>query len=81
VPDTIEVFTSPQLKAREKEVLGHLAEGHDYRAIAAMLGLGPSTVRQHIEKLRYKLEAKNTAHAVALGFRYRILTLDHIEGN
>lgn len=55
------------LSERERQVLGLVAMGENGRRIAETLGISPSTVETHIRHCLTKLEAKNRAHAIALG--------------
>ena len=62
-----------ELTGREQEVLLRLADGDTEKEIAADLRLSPHTVHSHGGRLRLKLAARNKAHAVAIGFRKRLL--------
>jgi DNA-binding CsgD family transcriptional regulator len=55
------------LSDRERQVLGRVAMGENGTRIAEALGISPSTVETHIRHCLTKLEAKNRAHAIALG--------------
>jgi DNA-binding NarL/FixJ family response regulator len=59
------------LSAREREMLGFLAQGRTNREIAATLSLSLATVKSHLVHLYAKLEVSNRnealARAVALG--------------
>jgi DNA-binding CsgD family transcriptional regulator len=57
------------LTPREREVLGHLADGHTTREIATLLGISVSTVRNHIEHILHKLHAHSRLEAVAVSRR------------
>jgi DNA-binding CsgD family transcriptional regulator len=63
-----------QLTGRELQVLELTAEGLTNTEIGKMLFLGEETVKTHLRKLLAKLQARNRAHAVAVGFRFRLLT-------
>jgi DNA-binding response OmpR family regulator len=54
-----------RLTAREREVLGLLAQGLDQRQIAAKLVISPKTVGSHIERILGKLGVHSRAQAVA----------------
>jgi DNA-binding CsgD family transcriptional regulator len=54
------------LSAREREVLGMLAEGMSGAAIAERLVLSPETVRTHVRNAMDKLGASTRSQAVAL---------------
>jgi two-component system nitrate/nitrite response regulator NarL len=64
---------SPDLTAREVEVLGLLAEGLSHDAIAKRLEIGPETVRTHARKAADRLGARTRTHAVATAIRQRLL--------
>jgi two-component system nitrate/nitrite response regulator NarL len=63
----------PPLSAREREVLGHVADGLSAPAIARRLGVAPRTVRTHLEHLYDKLGAGDRAQLVALAMRRGLL--------
>jgi two-component system nitrate/nitrite response regulator NarP len=53
------------LTAREREVLGALAQGWTNEQISARLGISPNTVKHHLKVLFSKLDVPNRAAAVA----------------
>jgi len=57
------------LTAREREVLERLAMGDTTGTVAQRLGVGESTIRTHVEKMRMKLGVNTRAALVAKGFR------------
>ena len=57
------------LTAREREILGLLAEGLSGARIAAHLVLSPETVRTHVRNAMAKLEASTRSQAVAIALR------------
>jgi DNA-binding CsgD family transcriptional regulator len=57
---------SRPLSAREREILGFLAEGLSGAAIAERLVLSPETVRTHVRNAMDKLGASTRSQAVAL---------------
>lgn len=59
----------PILTPREREVLALLAEGHGAAQIAAHLHVGLSTAKKHLGNLYDKLDAPNSAAAVARAMR------------
>ena len=62
-----------QLTAREREVLGLLAQGLPVAAIAKQLFISQSTTKSHIARLYEKLEAGNRAHAMVNAMRLGLL--------
>lgn len=63
----------PTLSAREREVLGMIAEGASIPAIAKQLFLAPSTVKTHVQRLYEKLGVGDRAAAVAEAMRRGLL--------
>ncbi len=61
------------LSAREKEVLGYLAEGLSGAAIAERLVLSPETVRTHVRNAMEKLGASTRSQAVALALESGVI--------
>jgi DNA-binding NarL/FixJ family response regulator len=61
-----------RLTRREREVLGHLAEGADNDAIAQRLVISPQTARTHIQNLITKLGVHSRLEAVALVTQNRL---------
>lgn len=56
---------APDLTARERDCLAHVADGHTDWQIAVLLGISEPTVRFHLNNARRKLGAVNRAQAVA----------------
>jgi len=61
------------LTNREQQVLRLLADGETSPSMALGLGVGESTVRTHVERMRDKLGVNTRAGLVALGFRLGFL--------
>jgi DNA-binding CsgD family transcriptional regulator len=57
------------LSPREREILSLLADGQTTASAAGHLGVGESTVRTHVERMRGKLCVNTRAAVVAEGFR------------
>jgi DNA-binding NarL/FixJ family response regulator len=53
------------LSPREREILDYLAQGYQYKEIAAALDISYATVRTHIERVYQKLQVCSRAEAVA----------------
>jgi DNA-binding NarL/FixJ family response regulator len=70
--ETGRVVESP-LSNRELEVLTLVAEGYTSKEVAKQLFLAEETVKSHITNILTRLEARNRAHAVALGIRRGLL--------
>ena len=66
---------SEPLTAREREVLGLLAQGFPNRLIAGELHISEHTVKFHISSLYAKLEVNNRAEAVSQGARHGLISL------
>ena len=58
-----------RLTKREKEVLRRISNGETSQEIAAGLYISHHTVLSHRKNLLLKMEARNTAHLVALGYK------------
>jgi two-component system nitrate/nitrite response regulator NarL len=63
----------PALSEREREVLGHIAEGRSAPEIARRLFLSPATVKGHLQSLYEKLGVNDRAAAVAEAMRRGLL--------
>lgn len=68
VPDAAEELLQ-RLTAKEREVLGLLVAGFDYRAIAEELYLSINTVRTHGKRILAKLGVHSTLAAVSVALR------------
>ena len=70
-----------RLSAREREMLGLLAEGLTSKEAAGRLGLSVKTVENHRARILEKLQAANTAAAVGLAHQHGLLDhADHADG-
>ncbi|HEV8681539.1 MAG TPA: response regulator transcription factor [Actinomycetota bacterium] len=54
----------PELTAREREILDHIAQGLNNEAIARKLYLSPKTVRNHVSNIFAKLQVADRAQAI-----------------
>ena len=61
--------TAGPLSVRQRRVLVALAEGRSDGEAAAELGVELNTVKSHIKRLFVKLNARNRAHAVHIGWQ------------
>jgi two-component system nitrate/nitrite response regulator NarL len=64
---------TPTLSAREREVLGHIANGQTIPAMAKEMFLAPSTVKTHVQRLYEKLGVGDRGAAVAEAMRRGLL--------
>jgi DNA-binding NarL/FixJ family response regulator len=71
----LELPESPDLSARELDVLTLLVEGYDNSQIASRLYLSPSTVKNHVSKLLVKLDVDNRVQAATLAVRKGLVPL------
>jgi DNA-binding NarL/FixJ family response regulator len=61
------------LTKREVQVLVRISEGEDTRAIAAGMGIAPSTARTHVQRVLMKLGARTRLEAAAVAARTGLL--------
>lgn len=54
------------LTKREAEILEHIVSGQTSKETALVLGISPSTVEVHRERIRLKLGARNTADVLRI---------------
>jgi DNA-binding NarL/FixJ family response regulator len=64
---------STPLTSRELEVLELLADGLSHNDIAERLVISAKTVGSHVEHILRKLDARNSAQAVAVAYRERLV--------
>ncbi|WP_367138913.1 MULTISPECIES: response regulator transcription factor [Streptomyces] len=64
------------LTQRERQVLAGLTRGIGGAGIGRELGITHDTVKTHTVRIYAKLGARDAAHAVAIGYRRRILVLE-----
>lgn len=65
---------TPQLTAREREVLIWTARGKDYRTIAQIIGVSHHTTKAYLKSARYKLDCVTLAQAVAKALSLRLIS-------
>jgi DNA-binding NarL/FixJ family response regulator len=70
-PDLPCSVTHPEGQVTEREivVLNLIADGSSNAEIARTLFISEETVKTHVRKLLWKLQAHNRAHAVGIGIR------------
>lgn len=64
----VKIALGDPLTERELRVLELTAQGHASQRIGTMLGLTENTVLTYRKRIRVKLGAACSAHAVAIGF-------------
>jgi DNA-binding NarL/FixJ family response regulator len=63
----------PVLTRRQREILQLYADGHSTAAVAKRLSLSAETIRTHTKGLLARLQARDRAHAVAIGLRSSLI--------
>ena len=61
------------LTPAQLEVLREAAAGRTMSEIAAAQGRSPSTVKDHLDRARVRLRARNVTHAVAIALRRGVI--------
>jgi len=62
-----------ELTARQTEVLQMIAAGLGNKQIAQLLYVSPETIKSCVDEIRFKLDASNRTHAVAIGLRFGLI--------
>lgn len=70
-----ERMTSPELTARELEVLRLVVTGQSNKEIGAALAIAEGTVRAHLNSIFQKLDALDRTHAVTIAIRRGLVRL------
>lgn len=65
------------LTRRQRMALQYIALGHTERDAGRRMGIAPSTLSWHLAAARDRLDARSTAHAVALAVAAGLI---HVEG-
>jgi two-component system NarL family response regulator len=68
-------MVSPELTARELEVLRLVVEGQSNKEIGAALAIAEGTVRAHLNSIFQKLDALDRTHAVTIAVRRGLVRL------
>lgn len=66
---------SPDMTARELEILKRVANGQSNKEIGAALGISHNTVKNHIVAIMTKLSASDRTHAVTLAIQRGLIDL------
>ena len=63
------------LTSREHEILGWFARGLNTAAVARLLSISPTTVRNHAQRILSKLRVHSRLEAVAHGYARGLLSM------
>ena len=63
----------PEITPREREILALITQGNANKEIAAVLGIGEDTVKQHVSRILQKLRVNDRAQATAEAIRRGIV--------
>jgi DNA-binding CsgD family transcriptional regulator len=75
----LDVEAGSRLNAHEIDILNGIARGLTARQIGKELQVTENTIRTYSKRIRIKLRALNSAHAVALGFAGRYLKVRQVK--
>jgi ATP/maltotriose-dependent transcriptional regulator MalT len=64
---------SPQLTARERDILGMISQGFSNKCIARALAISPETVKSHVKHIFMKLEVATRTEAVCRAMSLELL--------
>ena len=64
------------LTNREREILGHVADGNSNKQIARLLNISEQTIKNHVSAIMRKLNANDRAHAVVLAIRRGLIKIE-----
>ena len=73
-----ELLVGEPLTDQEIEVLRLTAKGYTAIEVGAELHLSPETVKGYKKRIIYKLDLKNSCHAVAVGIALGIVNVDEM---
>jgi len=69
------LLTEPEITPREREILTLVAQGNANKEIAATLGIGEDTVKQHVSRILMKLKVNDRAQATAEAIKRGIVSV------
>jgi two-component system response regulator DegU len=72
----MESITAP-LTNRETQVLKLIADGNSNKQIAQILDTSEQTVKNQVSSILRKLNANDRAHAIVMGIRRGLISLDN----
>lgn len=65
---------SSAITEREAQILRRIKDGHTNMEIAALLGISPHTVKNHVGRILFKLDVQTRAQATAKAIQLGVLT-------
>lgn len=65
----------PEITPREREILTLITQGNANKEIAAILGIGEDTVKQHVSRILMKLRVNDRAQATAEAIRRGLVSV------
>lgn len=68
-------LAEPEITPREREILTLITRGNANKEIAATLGIGEDTVKQHVSRILVKLKVNDRAQATAEAIRRGLVTV------
>ena len=71
--DSYDPWSVPHVSERAVEIIKLLAQGYIIKEIAQKLGVADTTVNDHIERTRRKLDAKNNSELVYIATKNRMI--------
>ena len=66
----------PELTPRQRDILGHIAQGRSNKQIAFALGIRERTVKFHIAALFERLGTSSRTEALIVGLKSGVISLD-----
>ncbi len=61
------------ITSRELLMIQYVSNGYTSKEIAAMEGVGESTVNTHLDSARWKMHAENRTHLIAICLRNKFI--------
>ncbi len=68
-------LAEPEITPREREILTLVTQGNANKEIAATLGIGEDTVKQHVSRILMKLKVSDRAQATAEAIKRGLVTV------
>lgn len=71
IKSMLEIGKWLDISNREKEIINLLSQGYTQKEVAEKLFISNRTVETHVKNLTNKIDAKNTAHLIAIYVQYK----------